>query len=672
MFETWLRSDLKKPLNVECLEGAFFSGDNEGNLVGVEVFDDGTPASLSGGVTGYVIRADGVTVMVNGTLSDNKASIVLPASAYTVPGFASIVIKVSTVTVGACVVYVYRSTTDSYFDPGHVVPSLEELLAKIADCEAATEAAMEVANLTVSAETASGTTPTATLSDEGVGSQTHKHITFGLVRGERGYTGATPYFEIGTVERGADADATITGTAEYPVLNLTLPKGDTGATGATPDISIGDVTTGAAGSSASATMTGTAEYPVLNMTIPRGDTGATGATGAVPDITVGNVTTLQPGQNATVTRRSGSPDTAPVFDFGIPKGDPGQAGNVYGNTIEMSSTDSTLVSEAIGEKLDAPATAGTSGQVLTSDGQGGATWQNASGGTVTDVQEDGVSILSSGVANILTMTGADSSTAGTKGLVPAPTAGQQNLVLTGAGSWQVSPGAKLYSVSGTMTGTTLTISDDYITADMKCIMIEIGTPSAFNDKIHVLPANGGVTISCTSFSGSSTVTATLQKVISDPTTATSTEFDVLNNRIGDLTTLTTTARTSAVAAINEVNSGLSTANGNISTLFSKFSTVEDKKVTRIGTYFTERDAFKARRAGNAIVIVSYINITTQIPLGTNFADTGFPLAEGRFLFTSANGSTQCMVTCSQGKLNPTDSTMATGFYYVVGCAVTPI
>lgn len=40
----------------------------------------------------------------------------------------------------------------------------------------------------------------------------------------------------------------------------------------------------------------------------------------VPDITVGNTTTLPAGSNATVTRRTGSPNTAPVFDFGIPKG----------------------------------------------------------------------------------------------------------------------------------------------------------------------------------------------------------------------------------------------------------------------------------------------------------------------------------------------------------------
>lgn len=46
-----------------------------------------------------------------------------------------------------------------------------------------------------------------------------------------------------------------------------------GEVGATPNFRIGTVTTGAAGSQASATITGTPERPVLNLTIPRGDTG---------------------------------------------------------------------------------------------------------------------------------------------------------------------------------------------------------------------------------------------------------------------------------------------------------------------------------------------------------------------------------------------------------------
>ena len=60
-----------------------------------------------------------------------------------------------------------------------------------------------------------------------------------------------------------------------------------------------------------------------------GTPGATGATGAqgpagadgvTPNIQVGTTTTLAAGSDATVTRRAGSPDAAPIFDFGIPKG----------------------------------------------------------------------------------------------------------------------------------------------------------------------------------------------------------------------------------------------------------------------------------------------------------------------------------------------------------------
>ena len=64
-------------------------------------------------------------------------------------------------------------------------------------------------------------------------------------------------------------------TASYAdgVLTLGIPRGDTGAT---PDISIGTVTTGAAGSSAAASITGTPEHPVLNLTIPQGLKGDAG------------------------------------------------------------------------------------------------------------------------------------------------------------------------------------------------------------------------------------------------------------------------------------------------------------------------------------------------------------------------------------------------------------
>lgn len=54
-------------------------------------------------------------------------------------------------------------------------------------------------------------------------------------KGDKGDTGATPNLTIGTVVSGTEAAATITGTAEAPVLNLTLPKGEKGDKGDTGD-----------------------------------------------------------------------------------------------------------------------------------------------------------------------------------------------------------------------------------------------------------------------------------------------------------------------------------------------------------------------------------------------------------------------------------------------------
>ena len=51
------------------------------------------------------------------------------------------------------------------------------------------------------------------------------------IQGERGPSGPANTLSIGTVEKGADAEATITGTAPNQTLNLVLPKGDKGDSG---------------------------------------------------------------------------------------------------------------------------------------------------------------------------------------------------------------------------------------------------------------------------------------------------------------------------------------------------------------------------------------------------------------------------------------------------------
>lgn len=61
-----------------------------------------------------------------------------------------------------------------------------------------------------------------------------------------------------------------------PTVNIKGPEGQPGQTGATPDISIGTVETLPPGSPATATITGTAENPVLSFGIPQGQQGAPG------------------------------------------------------------------------------------------------------------------------------------------------------------------------------------------------------------------------------------------------------------------------------------------------------------------------------------------------------------------------------------------------------------
>nr|DAQ00812.1 MAG TPA: collagen triple helix repeat protein [Caudoviricetes sp.] len=62
-------------------------------------------------------------------------------------------------------------------------------------------------------------------------------------------------------------------------------KGDKGDPGATPNLTIGTVTTLEAGQNATASMSGTAESPVLNLGIPKGAKGEPGEGGSVDIVT---------------------------------------------------------------------------------------------------------------------------------------------------------------------------------------------------------------------------------------------------------------------------------------------------------------------------------------------------------------------------------------------------
>jgi hypothetical protein len=81
---------------------------------------------------------------------------------------------------------------------------------------------------------------------------------------------------IGTVERGENASASITGISPNQTLNLVLPKGDNGPAGqAGPanSLTIGNVQ---GGDVAQASITGTSPNQTLNLILPKGDKGDPG------------------------------------------------------------------------------------------------------------------------------------------------------------------------------------------------------------------------------------------------------------------------------------------------------------------------------------------------------------------------------------------------------------
>lgn len=104
--------------------------------------------------------------------------------------------------------------------------------------ERAEQAEQSILGLSATAEVdANVGTPSVEVSVSEVGGNKVMAFDFHNLKGEQGSqgeTGATPNFEIGTVDTlpaESQATASITGTAENPVLNLGIPKGDKGDAG---------------------------------------------------------------------------------------------------------------------------------------------------------------------------------------------------------------------------------------------------------------------------------------------------------------------------------------------------------------------------------------------------------------------------------------------------------
>lgn len=134
-------------------------GDGSANRFGANVLIGGSPANLAGAsCVGYFIRPDGITLVLSGTVSGNKAYIDLPTAAYAREGNFTLTIKISgsgyANTVRIVDGTVVNTTSGDISDPAGDLPSLAQYEQVVEDAQAASE---EIESLHVTATQITGT-----------------------------------------------------------------------------------------------------------------------------------------------------------------------------------------------------------------------------------------------------------------------------------------------------------------------------------------------------------------------------------------------------------------------------------------------------------------------------------------------------------------------------------
>lgn len=285
------RIDVDAEIQMTPLKSLYASGDKDAHIFELSLYRGAEEIELSGAsAQGYFIRADGYTIPITGAISGNVVTLTLSEGCYYVVGNFNLIIKVSTAESRKSVFwgngYVVRSMTDAIVDEENVIPSLDELLAQIS----AAESAAKAANQAASAANSAATSAAQAASTAGTNASAANSAANAAKAAASAATAAATKIDDMTITAtglaaGAAPTAKLTEVGGHYNIVLGLPKGDKGDTGATPQITV-QVKTGEPGTAASVKQTGTAEAPVIELTIPRGDIGSIGTltiNGKAPD-----------------------------------------------------------------------------------------------------------------------------------------------------------------------------------------------------------------------------------------------------------------------------------------------------------------------------------------------------------------------------------------------------
>lgn len=146
------RVELNAPLFTRHMPGVLQEGDSEANAFVLEVYQDEQPFDLTGYTpSGYLLRADGNSVLLDGTVDGNTATVPLSPACYKVPGFFAAFVRLTNADGQSRTLIKVAGTLeaenlDGIVDDENILPSIDELLAQLDAMETAREEAIAAAN----------------------------------------------------------------------------------------------------------------------------------------------------------------------------------------------------------------------------------------------------------------------------------------------------------------------------------------------------------------------------------------------------------------------------------------------------------------------------------------------------------------------------------------------
>lgn len=153
--------DLAAGVTLDRLDRLFAQDNKDAHIFDITVMSGGEAVDLSdANIKAYMILADESTVPIEGAghvwANGNVVSVMLDEHCYIVPGHFSLIINASLLSSRTAIYWadgtVTRTMTDTIIDPGNVIPSLDELLDKIAEIDRAIKAADEAVERAEAAE----------------------------------------------------------------------------------------------------------------------------------------------------------------------------------------------------------------------------------------------------------------------------------------------------------------------------------------------------------------------------------------------------------------------------------------------------------------------------------------------------------------------------------------